>query len=267
MARPKKIGLDYFPFDVDIFEDDKFFDLQNEYGPLGEVIYLRLLCMVYHAGYYYRFDSLEKLASMLIRSIGNRWARDKRTVIDVILFLAKINLFSAELMQENVLTSRGIQERYLAATERRQTEITEYSLLEKNAPHEGVLNAPENTVSVTKTDVIATETAVNVCENATKQSKVNKKKVNESNAGSSAPPAAFNTKEELVEKYGSTAVSEYEARFRKWQAKQGTVLVDMYEAISKWMENDGVSLKSKSNSSIDADEVIKDIMSKYHTDG
>ncbi len=265
MARPKKIGLDYFPFDVDIFEDEKFFDLQNEYGPLGEVIYLRLLCMVYHAGYYYRFDSLEKLAAMLIRSIGNRWARDKRTVIDVILFLAKINLFSAELMQENVLTSRGIQERYLAATERRQTEITEYSLLEKNAPHEGVLNAPQNTVSVTKTDVIATETAVNACENATKQSKVNKKKVNESNARSSAP-AACCSKDELVKKYGGSAVAEYEARFRKWQEKQGTVRVDMYEAISKWMESDRVPLKSESNSSIDIDEITKDIMSKYRTD-
>ena len=265
MARPKKIGLDYFPFDVDIFEDDKFFDLQNEYGPLGEVIYLRLLCMVYHAGYYYRFDSLEKLASMLIRSIGNRWARDKRTVVDVILFLAKINLFSAELMQENVLTSRGIQERYLAATERRQTEITEYSLLEKKAPHEGVLNAPENTVSVTETDVIATETAVIVCENATKQSKVKESKLNESNAGSFAPAVTFNTKEKLVEKYGSPAVSEYEARFRKWQAKQGNVHIDMYEAIAKWMERDGIQPLSQSNSSIDINEITNDIMSKYRT--
>lgn len=75
MARPIKPGLEYFSLDVDIFEDDKIFDLQNEYGPLGEVIYLRLLCLIYKNGYYYRFDSLDKLAGLLIKSIGNRWAR------------------------------------------------------------------------------------------------------------------------------------------------------------------------------------------------
>lgn len=74
MARPIKPGLEYFSLDVDIFEDDKIFDLQNEYGPLGEVIYLRLLCLIYKNGYYYRFDSLDKLAGLLIKSIGNRWA-------------------------------------------------------------------------------------------------------------------------------------------------------------------------------------------------
>ena len=74
MARPIKPGLEYFSLDVDIFEDGKIFDLQNEYGPLGEVIYLRLLCLIYKNGYYYRFDSLDKLAGLLIKSIGNRWA-------------------------------------------------------------------------------------------------------------------------------------------------------------------------------------------------
>lgn len=131
MARPRKKGLDYFPLDTDIFEDEKFFDLQNEYGPLGEVIYIRLLCLVYKNGYFYKFESLDKLSAMMIRSVGNRWARDKKTVKDVISYLAKINLFSAELMQRNILTSRSIQERYLAATERRQSKIEEYCLLEK----------------------------------------------------------------------------------------------------------------------------------------
>lgn len=66
MGRNSKKGLLYFPVDVDIFEDDKLFDVQNEYGPLGEVIYLRLLCLIYKNGYYYRYDSIDKLAKMLI---------------------------------------------------------------------------------------------------------------------------------------------------------------------------------------------------------
>lgn len=78
MARPKKKGLEYFPLDVDIFEDDKLFDVQNDYGPLGEIIYIRLLCLVYRNGYYYQFESLDKLAAMMIRSIGNRWTKGQK---------------------------------------------------------------------------------------------------------------------------------------------------------------------------------------------
>lgn len=174
MPRPKKKGLEYFPLDVDIFEDDKLFDVQNQYGPLGEIIYIRLLCLVYKNGYYYRFDSLDKLAAMMIRSIGNRWTRDKKTVIEVISYLAKCNLFSSELMQDNILTSRSIQKRYLAATERRQSKIDEYNLLEKSESQEGLINAPKKPVSVTETSIIVTETSNNADDN--QQSKVNKSK-------------------------------------------------------------------------------------------
>ncbi len=178
MSRPKKKGLEYFPFDVDIFEDDKLFDVQNQYGPLGEIIYIRLLCFVYKNGYYYRFDSLDKLAAMMIRSIGNKWTRDKKTVIEVISYLAKCNLFSSELMRNNILTSRSIQKRYLSATERRQSKIDEYNLLEKSENQEGLINAPQKPISVAETSIIATETSKN--DNDNQQSKVKESKVKES---------------------------------------------------------------------------------------
>ena len=181
MARPKKKGLDYFPLDVDIFEDDKLFDVQNTYGPLGEIIYIRLLCLVYKNGYYYKFDSLDKLAAMIIRSVGNRWARDKKTVIEVISFLAKCNLFSLELMQENILTSRSIQMRYLQATERRQSNsIDEYNLLENQSNQEGLINAHKNQVNVYNNSINVCNNSENVNDNTqskVKESKVNKSKV------------------------------------------------------------------------------------------
>ncbi len=170
MARPPKKGLSYFPFDVDIFEDDKLFDVQNEYGPLGEVIYIRLLCLIYRNGYYFRFESLDKLAAMIIKSVGNRWARDKKTVKEVILYLAECNLFSLELMQRNVITSRSIQKRYLTATGRRQSKLNEYNLLEEEN-QEGLESALKNPISVAETDVNATETQINVNNNVTKEKK------------------------------------------------------------------------------------------------
>ena len=47
MARPFKQGLQYFPLDVNIFEDEKIQDLNLAFGYLGEIIYIRLLSMIY----------------------------------------------------------------------------------------------------------------------------------------------------------------------------------------------------------------------------
>lgn len=180
MARPIKTGLDYFPLDVNIFDDDKLFDVQQEFGPLGEIIYLRLLCLIYKNGYYYKFDNLDKLSLRLIKSIGSKWVRDKNTVKQVIPFLAKSNLFSTELMQENVLTSESIQRRYLKATERRQQNIERYWLLETSS---GLLKEPNNLINVDNNLINVDSNLINV-DNSTqskaKESKVNKSKVKQS---------------------------------------------------------------------------------------
>ena len=129
MARPKKRGLDYFPLDVDIFDNDKIFDVQNEYGPLGETVYLRLVCLVYRNGYYFKFESIEKLAAMVIRSIGNRWVDSRLEIVEIIKFLIDCGLFSKKFAEMNILTSKGIQTRFKLATERRRSGIIEYSLI------------------------------------------------------------------------------------------------------------------------------------------
>ena len=173
MARPQKRGLDYFSLDVDIFEDDKLFDVQNEFGPLGEVIYLRLLCLIYRNGYYYQFESLDKLSAMLIKSIGNKWTRDKQVVRQVILFLAKCNLFSSELMRENVLTSARIQKQYLEATGRRQPlKSYDYWIIEKN--DNPLITAPKNAVSVVDNGVYVYNNLENVCNSTQRKEKENK---------------------------------------------------------------------------------------------
>ena len=245
MARPKKKGLDYFPLDADIFEDDKLFDLQNEYGPLGEVIYLRLLCLVYKHGYYYKFDSKEKLAAMIMRSVGNRWTKDKKTVIDVIDYLAKINLFSSELMQRSVLTSRGIQARYLLATERRQSNIEEYSLLEENPPNAGSIAVPSEPVSVAETPITAPETPVNVSSKYTKESKVNESKEKESIPEKTASPegsapVASPELDKLIYDYGKDRVTDYVLRVKAWHISKGKAVSDLEGTVRKWLEQDGV---------------------------
>ena len=186
MARPKKLGLDYFPLDVDIFEDERLFDVQEEYGPLGEVVFVRLLCLIYKNGYYYQFGSLERLAAVLLRSIGNRCGADKYVVVDIIRFLGQVGLLSAKMMdEENVLTSQGIQERFLRATERRlEREPLLYALVVQRClveEHEAV--ADGNGVNVDNNEVNVDINAVNADNNP--QSKVEESKVEESKGNES----------------------------------------------------------------------------------
>lgn len=176
-GRPLKEGLNYFSFDVDFFDDEKLFDLQDQYGPLGEVIYMRLLCLIYKNGYYYRFQSFDTLCAMLIRSIGSRWVRGgKKLVAQVIPQLVECNLFDKELYESGVLTSVGIQRRYLKATERRRGDIDKYRLLplsEKSEEVEALRSAPENTFIDDNNSIIDDNNSIIERNNATNKSKGN----------------------------------------------------------------------------------------------
>ena len=246
MARPRKNGLDYFPFDVTIYEDEKLFDVQFKYGPLGESIYTRLLCLIYQNGYYYHFESLDKLASVLIRSIGSRWVRDKKTVKDVISYLAECNLFSTELMQRNILTSRGIQMRYLHATERRQSQITEYNLLEKNDFQEGFQSVPKNKIYVAETRDNAAETAESAYDNATKKSKEKESKEKKSISVSDLITEAFPPSLEAVRAYAAvlSAPAEVAEKFYSyyrntgWKTKTGAPITDWKNTLAHWIQTE-----------------------------
>ena len=179
MARPRKTGLDYFPKDVDFWDDYKIIDLLNEYGPLGVCIYDVILCQVYKNGYYLEVP-IDKLASQIIRIIGNRWIKEKNLVLQVILYCADIGLFDHALLSQSVITSVGIQRRYSEVTVRNKVNKDKYWLLEKNNPQAVCQSVPSNSVFASETLVSATKTSVNAAvipQSKVKESKVNKSKV------------------------------------------------------------------------------------------
>ena len=166
-------GISFFPVSVDIFADDKFYDIQEEYGPLGEIIYIRLLCLIYRSGYYYEFSSLDKLAAAVARSIGNKWAK-KSVVVQVILELVESDLFDKDLFRVMVLTSAGIQRRYAEATKRRRpNKDKKYWLLD-----EALFDVRKNRKSVIKSSENVDENRENADNFA--QSKLNQSKLNSS---------------------------------------------------------------------------------------
>lgn len=152
---PNKKGLDYFPKMVDFYEDDKVFDLLEEYGPLGVTIYDVILTIVYANGYYVEMTA-DKLSRMVIRKIGSKWVPNKKVVVQVIHFCADSGLLDAASLSRGVITSVGIQKRFYRIAVKlmkRQLYNDKYWLLdfpkatEKEEENAGpLLNAPKNRI-------------------------------------------------------------------------------------------------------------------------
>lgn len=119
MARPFIEGLKYFPLNVDIFEDAKMIDMNLDFGIIGEMVYLRLLTLIYKQGYYLEM-SVDLAAKTLIRSIGNAWTPNLSDMKKIILKAADIGLFDKDLLEQDIITSFGIQKQFVLATRRRR---------------------------------------------------------------------------------------------------------------------------------------------------
>lgn len=117
MARPQKAGIDYFPLDVDFFEDDKIALLMGEHGAMGAMVYLRLLCLIYKDnGYFYRWT--DSTSALTAKRIGVGCTKDKVELI--VRSCVRWSLFDNTLFDmSGVLTSVGIQRRYLSAIRER----------------------------------------------------------------------------------------------------------------------------------------------------
>jgi len=114
MARKGKIGLDYFSHDTE-------FDNELEYiiavhKETGYYVYFRLLERLYKTyGYYYPSD--KKSIALLSSKINV----DIETVNVIINDCIDENLFNKAMYDEHsILTSRGIQKRFMDAVARRK---------------------------------------------------------------------------------------------------------------------------------------------------
>jgi hypothetical protein len=115
MARTNKIGLDYFPFDIDFFNDPKIEIMSARFGVKGEIIAIRLLCMIYRNGYYIKWSDDE--STLLAKRAGENITPS--LVSEVVKELSRRGFFNESLLGKfNILTSHGIQARYFEAVKR-----------------------------------------------------------------------------------------------------------------------------------------------------
>ena len=188
MPRPRKVGLSYFPEDTNRRNDFKIMDLLNEYGPLGYTIYDFCLQYIYENGYYIDVPR-HQLVLMLIKDIGATWVKNKDLVGQVIDYCAEIGLFDNALLQQNIITSVGIQRRYDLATVRNKVDKTKHWLLDDFQKQKSeVVN-----ITVSKKPVFATEppeTATETPETATETPHIKENKSKSKINNILAPSAA-----------------------------------------------------------------------------
>ena len=176
MARPLKTKLDYFPADVDIFQDRNIKRLRRKFPEHGFTIYFYALTSIYRdKGYFYVW---EKDSAFDISDDLNIQEKD---VEKIIKYCLELGLFDAKKFEEHsILTSRSIQQRWhkiVVESRRSETMIDKRYLLihEKNELIPAKINKiPEETF---KTPLIPVK--INKIPEETQQSKVKESKVKE----------------------------------------------------------------------------------------
>lgn len=127
MARPTKTGLDYYPMDVGFLRDKKVRLLRAEFGASSVLFVLYVWGKAYEGdGYFLAWDKDELL-------LAADELREQPTYIsEVLQGCLKRSIFDERVFQMfGVLTSAGIQRRYLRGCEKRDviTIVSEYWLL------------------------------------------------------------------------------------------------------------------------------------------
>lgn len=162
MARPTAKGVEYFPLNVNFINDLKVRKLLLSCGAEAIAVLIYLLSTIYKdEGYYVEIHEDEIDLIALDVNVTPEF------VLEVINKACEVRLFDVNLYNNfNILTSKGIQERYLKITERRKNSvvITQFNLI----------NVYNNSINVNNNSINVDNNPVNVYKST--QSKVKKRK-------------------------------------------------------------------------------------------
>ena len=161
-------GINYFPLNVHL--DDKFELIEAEFGLKGFAIVVKLFQKIYgQQGYYCEWT--EDVALLFGKNVG----LGGDAVSEIVRAAIKSGIFDSELYDKyQILTSRGIQERYFEAVSRRnEVEVRkEYLLIKVDQIYKNVRILNEN-VNISSKNVNISE------QKKVEESKAKEKKVEE----------------------------------------------------------------------------------------
>lgn len=164
MARPHKTGLDYFPLDVDFFDDDKIKLVRAKHGERAALVVLRLFTKIYRQGYWYGFGENEQ--ALLSLDMGAEEFPPTYTLL-VVACCADVGVFDKQTFEKHqVLTGTAIQRRFLEITSRRKDALGKqpYWLLPS-------ASIPKNRVNVDNNPINVDHNPINVVNNPQRKAK------------------------------------------------------------------------------------------------
>lgn len=168
MARPTAKGVEYFPLNVNFINDLKVRKLLLSCGAESIAVLIYLLSTIYKdEGYFVEIHEDEIDLIALDVNVTSEF------VLEVIKKACEVRFFDVNLYNNfNILTSKGIQERYLKITERRKNSvvITQFNLINV---YNNSVNVNNNSINVDNNSVIVYKgTQSKVKERKEKKSKV-----------------------------------------------------------------------------------------------
>lgn len=191
MARPIKLGLDYFPHDTHSNDDTALALIEAEFGIAGYAVYFKLLEFIYSQGYAALWGADER--SLFYHKLGAVGVSERKAS-EIIKGLVRRSLFDQGVLNSfQILTSKSIQLRWLEARRKKIDDIDpRVCLVEQTA--KGIsslrLRISKNKQGVFATEttpnerVFATETTLNEGVFATETPQIKEKKRNNSSSNS-----------------------------------------------------------------------------------
>jgi len=249
LARPRKSGVDYWPFDVGLLEDKKFKLIKGEFGIKGVFIALLLLNEIYRTdGYFKAWDDDD----CLLMSEGVGCGCAPTLVSEVLHRCCERSLFDKRVFDVfGVITSAGIQRRYLRIVANNRDSIPiiqEYWLLDINDENDVPASTLNKLTFISKdrkeNPVIRKENPINRKDNATKKRKSNKSKEDDESPRAcvhddSGGDRILNAVEDRVLK---RAVSSFEReQFRELYKRHG--YHQMLQAVNRTVSAGGRSME------------------------
>ena len=180
ISRPTKRGIDYFPLDVDFLQDTKIRKIMRSNGTGSIAILISLLSSIYKDnGYFTKWDS--DIPFLVADEVG----ASEGAVSEVVNKSVQVGFFDKELYEKyKILTSKGIQKRYMRVAEKRKSIelFREYLLLE-------LVNVDNNSVNVCINSINVYNNSINSVVNTQSKEKESKEKESKENILSGNPTA------------------------------------------------------------------------------
>lgn len=245
-----KSGIEYFS--LDCHQDDKIDLIEAEFGLTGFAVVVKLWQKIY-AGQGYYCEWTKEVALLFGKKIG----LGGNAVSEIVDASVRRGIFDEKLYKKySILTSKGIQKRYLEAVSRRKkVEVKkEYLLINCVQNYKNVDISSENVYRNQKN-------AYNSEQSKVEESKVKESRVKESNEPDSSSQKQKTTRHKygeykhvlltdeqytkLINDYSETIVKEYIKKIDEWCQLHGKHYDDYNLAIRNWIRRDGKNANAK----------------------